>query len=55
MDCLNLITVENRDKEAVGFEFIVKKPFLKRQKNREKQTHHSTQCARMDLNEESGS
>ena len=45
--------MENRDREAVGFEFIVKKKgFKKRQKNREKQTHHSTQCARMDLNEE---
>ena len=32
--------------------YCEKKGFKKRQKNREKQTHHSTQCARMDLNEE---
>ena len=29
--------------------------FKKDKKNREKQTHHSTQCARMDLNKKLGS
>ena len=55
---IGLPEFNNSGKQRQGGRWVwiyCEKTFLKRQKNREKQTHYSTQCARMNLNEESGS